>query len=78
MIQKQDKKEQQGIDLFFVSLSPKVLLQIGTGTVLLAMLGIKAYSELIQTIGQSTEEILRGDRLPVLPFPEPQKTKQIE
>ncbi len=76
-LQRQDRK-QQGIDLFFASLSPKVLLQISTGPVLLAMLGAKAYLELIQSLGQATEEILRGDRLPVLPFPEPQKTEQIE
>ncbi|MES1026645.1 hypothetical protein ABN584_27505 [Gloeocapsa sp. BRSZ] len=75
--QRQDKKEQE-IDLFFISLSSKVLLQIGTGPVLLGMLGARAYSELIQSIGQSAEEILRGNRLPVLPFPEPQKIEQIE
>ncbi|PIG91832.1 hypothetical protein [Gloeocapsopsis sp. IPPAS B-1203] len=70
----QGKKQQQDIDLFFFSLSPQVLLQIGTGPVLLAMLGLRAYSELIESVGQSAEEILRGDRLPILPFPEPQKT----
>ncbi|MBE9192461.1 hypothetical protein IQ230_19335 [Gloeocapsopsis crepidinum LEGE 06123] len=74
----QGKKQQQDIDLFFFSLSPQVLLQIGTGPVLLAMLGLRAYSELIESVGQSAEEILRGDRLPLLPFPEPQKTPQIE
>jgi len=74
----QGKKQQQDIDLFFFSLSPQVLLQIGTGSVLLAMLGLRAYSELIESVGQSAEEILRGDRLPLLPFPEPQKTPQIE
>ncbi|AFZ32112.1 hypothetical protein Glo7428_3646 [Gloeocapsa sp. PCC 7428] len=76
-LQRQGKKEQE-IDLFFISLRPKVLLQISTGPMLLAMLGARAYSELIQSIGQSAEEILRGDRLPVLPFPEPQKIEQIE
>lgn len=70
----QGKKQQQSVDLFFFSLTPKVLLQISTGPVLLAMLGIKAYSELIESVGQSTEEILRGDRLPLLPFPEQQET----
>jgi hypothetical protein len=76
--QNQGRTQQQEIDLFLLRLSPQVLLQMGTVPVLLAMLGIRAYAELIESVGQSAEEILRGDRLPILPFPEPQTTPQTE
>ncbi|WP_217650495.1 hypothetical protein [Spirulina major] len=37
------------------------------GTVLL----VDAIAQHLQTLGETSEELLRGDRLPTLPFPEP-------
>lgn len=46
-----------------------VLLQIGTVALVGAVLGGKALGETLQAIGQASEEVFRGDRLPVLKFP---------
>jgi hypothetical protein len=51
------------------SISQEILLQMSSGAVLLALLGGKAAAETLQAIGQASEEVFRGDRLPVLKFP---------
>lgn len=53
----------------FFSISQETLLQLSTGPVLLALLGSKAVSQTMQAIGQASEEVFRGDRLPILEFP---------
>ncbi len=53
----------------FFSLPQEILLQLGTGAVLLTMLGGKVAAQTLQTIGQASEEVFRGDRLPVLKLP---------
>jgi hypothetical protein len=58
-----------GLNLIFFSISPELLLQLSTGPMLLAILGGKAVAETLQTIGQASEEVFRGDRLPLLDFP---------
>lgn len=59
----------EGLQLIFFTISPQVLLQIGTGPLLVAMLAGKAVAETLQAMGQASEEVFRGDRLPVLKFP---------
>lgn len=51
------------------SISHQILLQLSTGPMLLALLGGKAFSETLKAIGEASEELFRGDRLPVLKFP---------
>lgn len=58
-----------GLDLIFFRIPPEAVLQISTGPVLMALLGGKALSGTLQAIGQASEEVFRGDRLPVLKFP---------
>ncbi len=53
----------------FFSISQETLLQLSTGPVLLALLGSKAASQTMHAIGQASEEVFRGDRLPILKFP---------
>lgn len=65
----QKRSETDGLNLLFFSLPVQILLQLSTGPVLIAMLGGKAFSETLQTIGEASEELFRGDRLPVLKFP---------
>lgn len=48
------------------------LLQAGTTSVILAVLAQGAVGQALQTIGQASEELFRGDRLPLLDFPEPE------
>lgn len=58
-----------GLNLGLIIVPNQVLLQISTVPVLAALVVGKAVAETMQTIGQSSEEIFRGDRLPILPFP---------
>ena len=44
----------------------KLLLSLGTAPLLVALVGSKVLATLMQEIGQTTEELFRGDRLPVL------------
>ncbi|MDX2212376.1 MAG: hypothetical protein SFY66_03715 [Oculatellaceae cyanobacterium bins.114] len=43
-----------------------ILIGIGTVPVLAVLLGSKAIAELMQHVGQASEELFRGDRLPIL------------
>ena len=63
------KPSDDGLNLIFFSIPHGTLLQLSTGAVLMALLGGKAASETLQAIGEASEEVFRGDRLPVLKFP---------
>lgn len=58
-----------GLNLGLFTISNQVLLQISTVPVLTALVAGKYAAETMQAIGQSSEELFRGDRLPILPFP---------
>lgn len=60
------KSSEDGLNLVLFSIPQQVLLQLGTATVLVALLGGKAFGETLQAVGQASEEVFRGDRLPVL------------
>ena len=64
-----EKSTQEGLHLIFFSISVETMLQLATGSMLLAVVGGKAIAETLQTFGQGSEEIFRGDRLPILKFP---------
>ncbi|MCL2929035.1 MAG: hypothetical protein O4861_01485 [Trichodesmium sp. St16_bin4-tuft] len=51
-------------------ISSELVLSLATGPVLLGLLGNKAINELLLEIGLYSEEIFRGDRLPILKFPQ--------
>lgn len=63
------KSLDEGFNLIFFNIPTQIVLQICTGTVIGAVLGSKALEETLQAIGQASEEVFRGDRLPVLKFP---------
>lgn len=63
------KSSDSGINLIFFNIPQDVLLQISTVAVLTALVGGKAFSGTLQAISQASEEVFRGDRLPVLQFP---------
>lgn len=46
--------------------APELLLSLATGPLLLTVLGTKAMTQLMQELGQLSEEVFRGDRLPIL------------
>jgi hypothetical protein len=45
------------------------ILAIATIPFLSGLLAIKAGGEFLQSVGNDSEEIFRGERLPILPFP---------
>lgn len=59
----------EGVKLFFFSIRAETLLLLGTSSMLLALVGGKAVAETLQAIGGASEEVFRGDRLPILQFP---------
>ena len=69
-------QETAGVKLLFFSIPNDLLLQLGTGSLLLGLIGGKAVAQAAKAIGQASEEIFRGDRLPVLPFPEAETTSE--
>lgn len=44
----------------------QILLSVGTAPLLLALIGEKMLSKAIDELGQASEELFRGDRLPIL------------
>jgi hypothetical protein len=52
-------------------LPTEILLSLGTVPVLLVLVGSKALANAIKDMGQASEEIFRGDRLPVLKLSNP-------
>lgn len=45
------------------------ILSLATAPFLVALLAVEKVGELLQATGQASEEVFRGDRLPVLNFP---------
>ncbi|NJP11635.1 MAG: hypothetical protein HC866_21005 [Leptolyngbyaceae cyanobacterium RU_5_1] len=52
-------------------ISLELLVSLATGPLLLGLVGGKVISEVFRDIGQLSEEVFRGDRLPLLKFPIP-------
>lgn len=51
------------------SRSPDLWLSLATVPVLIGVLGGRAILQAVQELGQLSEEVFRGDRLPLLTFP---------
>ena len=63
------KRSEDGLNLILFTIPQQLLLQLSTGPVLLALLGSIAAAETLQAIGEASEELFRGDRLPAIKFP---------
>ncbi|MBD2179923.1 hypothetical protein H6S82_12100 [Planktothrix sp. FACHB-1355] len=48
----------------------EILLTLATGPLLFGMLCGKATLDSIKSLGEASEEVFRGDRLPAIPFPD--------
>ncbi|HIK55004.1 MAG TPA: hypothetical protein IGS37_07565 [Synechococcales cyanobacterium M55_K2018_004] len=56
------------------SLPIEIFLSVATIPLLAGLVASRAIAELVKTLGQTSEELFRGDRLPVLRFtPSPQE-----
>lgn len=64
----------------WIDIAPELMLSLATGPLLLAVLGTKAMAQLIQEVGQMSEEVFRGDRLPTLDvsISQPSPSNQVE
>ncbi len=67
----QYESSSDGLNLILFTIPPTVLLQLGTVPMLFALLAEKAVDKSMQAIGSASEELFRGDRLPILNFPVP-------
>jgi hypothetical protein len=64
------------LDLF--TIPPSFFLQIGTASILLLLITGKTTIRTLEAIGEASEELFRGDRLPILDFPDEHKINQDE
>ena len=63
--------ENRPLQLPTLPVSPKFLISLATGPMLFGMLSAKSLNEFVQQLGLASEEMFRGDRLPVLKMPIP-------
>jgi hypothetical protein len=63
-----------GLNLIMFSIPQSCLLQIATASMLLLLVADKATGKALANFGAASEEVFRGDRLPILPFPDEQVT----
>jgi hypothetical protein len=50
-------------------IAPSLLVSLAAAPCVLAIVAMRAASELLERVGQTSEEIFRGDRLPVIHVP---------
>ncbi|MBW4559919.1 MAG: hypothetical protein KME32_01990 [Mojavia pulchra JT2-VF2] len=58
------------LNLLLFSIPQSLLLQIGTASILMLLTAGQATVKTLEAMGQASEELFRGDRLPILDFPE--------
>lgn len=74
--QQSSPKPVSNLDLFTIPES--FLLQIGTASILLLLISGKTTARALEAIGEASEELFRGDRLPNLDFPDEHEINQDE
>jgi hypothetical protein len=55
--------------------STQILISMGTMPLLVGILGARAIAATLRQMGEASEEIFRGDRLPILKMTPPGKTE---
>ena len=63
------------LNLVIFSIPHSLLLQLGTGAALGGLVASRAATEALLAISAASEEVWRGDRLPLLPFPATSETE---
>ncbi|MEQ8464676.1 hypothetical protein [Coleofasciculus sp. F4-SAH-05] len=51
--------------------SADLLLSLATGPMIVGVISLNTIGSWLQQVGEASEEVFRGDRLPILPFPDP-------
>jgi hypothetical protein len=57
-------------NLLLFSIPQSLVLQLGTASILLLLSAGHGSVKALEALGQASEELFRGDRLPILNFPE--------
>ncbi|OUL33134.1 hypothetical protein [Nostoc sp. 106C] len=63
------------LNLLLFSIPQSLLLNIGTASILLLLTAGQVSVKALESLGQASEELFRGDRLPILDFPEDNELK---
>jgi hypothetical protein len=58
------------LNLLLFSIPQSLLLQLSTASILVLLSAGHASVKALEALGQASEELFRGDRLPILEFPE--------
>lgn len=58
------------INLLLFSIPQSLLLQTGTASILMLLIGTQITTQALDSIGQASVELFRGDLLPILQFPD--------
>ncbi|MBE9038883.1 hypothetical protein [aff. Roholtiella sp. LEGE 12411] len=66
-----------GLNLVLFSIPQSFLLQIGTASILLLLTTQKTTVRALEAVGEASEELFRGDRLPILNFPDDNELDKI-
>ncbi|AUT04037.1 hypothetical protein CLI64_28685 [Nostoc sp. CENA543] len=59
-----------GLNLVLFTIPQSLLVQMGSASILMLLSAGKVSVNALESIGQASEELFRGDRLPILPFPD--------
>ncbi|MDZ8051436.1 MAG: hypothetical protein RMX68_004190 [Aulosira sp. ZfuVER01] len=63
------------LNLLLFSIPQSLLLNVGTASILMLFAAGQASTRALEALGQASEELFRGDRLPILEFPEDNELK---
>jgi hypothetical protein len=63
--------DNSGLELLFLTIPQSLLLQLGTASIMALLIAEKATTNTLTALGEASEELFRGERLPILNFPEP-------
>ncbi|AFZ56534.1 hypothetical protein H6G54_24725 [Anabaena cylindrica FACHB-243] len=72
----QNPSPTSGFNPTFLNIPQSCLLQIGITSILLLLIADKATGKALEALGEASEEVFRGDRLPILDFPHEQELNQ--
>ncbi|WP_413175575.1 hypothetical protein [Anabaena azotica] len=73
----QNPSPTNGLNLALFGIPQSCLLQIGTASMLLLLIAEKATSKGLIALGEASEEVFRGDRLPILHFGDQQDQQEL-
>ncbi|WP_088241038.1 hypothetical protein [Calothrix rhizosoleniae] len=68
--------DHSGLELLLFQIPQSFLLQLGTVSTMALLVATKATSETFIALGTASEELFRGERLPILNFPEPSNLQE--